>query len=99
MESTASTKIQSTPTHFLLVRAFKQVVDIFSSGSELLRHFWSFSADLNNEANVRKCEGIIEHLEEIEGRVKMNTTREGKALLSKMMGSISKARKYLEKTK
>lgn len=48
---------------------------------------------------MRKCEGIIEHLEEIEGRVKMNTTREGKALLSKMMGSISKARKYLEKTK
>jgi hypothetical protein len=98
MGFTRSTRIQSI---FLLdnIRAFKQVVDIFSSGSELLRHFWSFCADLNSDDKVRKCEEIISHLEEIEERVNMNTTREGKMVLSKLMGSIGKARDYLERTK
>jgi hypothetical protein len=57
------------------------------------------SANLDSDEKVRKCEDIVAHLEEIEERVRMNTGREGKQLLVKMMGAIEKAREYLERTK
>lgn len=78
-----------------MYRAFQHVLSVYSSGTELLRHFWATSADLSTREKVGRCHEIIGHLEEIEGRVNQYQTAEGKQLLAKMLASIEKARVYL----
>ncbi|KAL3897981.1 MAG: hypothetical protein SGCHY_003049 [Lobulomycetales sp.] len=75
---------------------FRQAADVYAAGSELLRHFWSIFVELDTDAKVAKCRDILSHLTRVEDGISQIRVLDYRELLSKLSGSIGRARKYLE---